>query len=173
MPEKYIIDGYNVIFAGGPLEELARKSLEAARDQFVTRLEVFATEREVCLEVVFDAGRTGDPATSEKRGEFLTVTYTAPGQTADSYIEREAYVIRERKTGDVAVVTGDYLQQKMILGTGLLRVTPREFLADIGESMDRFKDDLSQRRRKPWMVKLERRISENERKALNRFRHKK
>lgn len=173
MPEKYIVDGYNVIFAAGPLGELAHKSLEAARDQFISRLEVFASEREVHLEVVFDAGKTGDPANSEKRGDFLTVTYTAPGQTADSYIEREAYALREQKTGEVAVVTGDYLQQKIVLGTGLLRVTPGEFLADIGDSLDRHENELRQQRLKPWRVKLERRISENERRALNRFRHKK
>ncbi|MBN1290169.1 MAG: NYN domain-containing protein [Actinobacteria bacterium] len=172
MPEKYIIDGYNVIFASGALKETAGGDLEAARTAFISWLEDFSRGREIEIEVVFDAAGTDDPVNRLKRSEHLTVIYTARGQTADSYIEREAYMSKDREIGEVAVVTGDYLQQKIILGTGLLRVTPKEFLAELDEFLSRFEPDLKRHRKKPWRVRLDRRISEKEMKKLENLQKK-
>ncbi|MBN2168715.1 MAG: NYN domain-containing protein [Actinobacteria bacterium] len=170
MPDKYMIDGYNVIFASGTLKEIADDDLESARACFISWLEEFSSGKEMKIELVFDAAKTSDPVNREERSEHLTVIFTAKGQTADSYIEREAYLSKDRNIGEVAVVTGDYLQQKIVLGTGVLRVTPKEFLAELDEFLSRFEPDMKWHSKKPWRVRLDRRISEKEKKKLDNFR---
>ena len=57
------------------------------------------------------------------------MVYTKEKQTADSYIERVTYEIAEEHT--VRVVTSDYQEQLVILGSGGLRVSAREFYSEI------------------------------------------
>jgi predicted RNA-binding protein with PIN domain len=61
------------------------------------------------------------------------VVYTKEAETADAYIERVTYQIAEEHT--VRVVTGDYQEQLIILGSGGLRVSAREFYLEIMDTL--------------------------------------
>ena len=63
----------------------------------------------------------------------VTVVYTKERQTADSYIERTTYEIADNHS--VRVVTSDYQEQLVILGSGGLRVSAREFYAEIMDNL--------------------------------------
>ena len=55
--------------------------------------------------------------------------YTKEAETADAYIERATYEIA--KDHRVRVATSDNLEQLIILGHGAVRVSARDFLAEI------------------------------------------
>ena len=75
--------------------------------------------------IVFDAyKRNGGEGSVEEIGP-VTVVYTRHSQTADSYIERTTYEIAPDHS--VRVVTSDYQEQLVILGSGGLRVSAKEF----------------------------------------------
>jgi predicted RNA-binding protein with PIN domain len=79
--------------------------------------------------VAFDAyKRKGGEGSSEHYGN-VSVIYTKESQTADSYIEKTVHSLAPKNT--VRVVTNDLDEQMMILGSGALRVSAREFAAEI------------------------------------------
>ncbi|MGN0532313.1 MAG: NYN domain-containing protein, partial [Eubacterium sp.] len=54
-------------------------------------------------------------------------------ETADMYIEKATHQLA-KKNNKVRVVTSDALEQIIILGNGALRVSSKEFLAEIKEA---------------------------------------
>lgn len=131
--EYIIIDGYNFIFAVDDLRRAAESDLARARD-LVTRLMCdYAAFRRCRVIIAFDAyKRKGGEGSVEEIGP-VTVVYTRESQTADSYIERTTYEIAENHS--VRVVTSDYQEQLVILGSGGLRVSAREFYAEILDTL--------------------------------------
>ena len=131
--EYIIIDGYNFIFAVDDLRRAAESDLARARD-LVTRLMCdYAAFRKCRVIIAFDAyKRKGGEGSVEEIGP-VTVVYTRESQTADSYIERTTYEIAENHS--VRVVTSDYQEQLVILGSGGLRVSAREFYAEILDTL--------------------------------------
>ena len=76
--------------------------------------------------------RKGSEGSIEEIGP-VTVVYTRERQTADAYIERTTYEISDEHS--VRVVTSDYQEQLVILGSGGLRVSAREFYAEILDNL--------------------------------------
>jgi len=131
-----IIDGYNLIYASGELSLLAKDDLAHARDTLIRLLCNYRGFKKCNLTVVFDAyRREGNEGSLEICGG-VTVVYTRERQTADAYIERMTHELAGSNT--VRVVTSDYTEQLMILGSGALRVSAAEFLAE----MDAVCDDI-------------------------------
>lgn len=124
-----IIDGYNLIFAWDFLKGYADKDISLARD-ILTRLMCSYSAYKKCKVIVaFDAyKRKGGAGSSEHYGN-VSVIYTKESQTADSYIEKTVHSLAPKNT--VRVVTNDLDEQMMILGSGALRVSAREFAAEI------------------------------------------
>ena len=123
--EYIIIDGYNFIFAVDPLRRAAESDLARARDLLTRLMCDYAAYRKCRVIIAFDAyKRRGGEGSVEEIGP-VTVVYTKESQTADSYIERTTYEIAEEHS--VRVVTSDYQEQLVILGSGGLRVSAREF----------------------------------------------
>ncbi len=131
--EYIIIDGYNFIFAIDELRRAAESDLARARD-IVTRLMCdYAAFRKCRVIIAFDGyKRRGGEGSVEELGP-VTVVYTKERQTADSYIERTTYEIADSHS--VRVVTSDYQEQLVILGSGGLRVSAREFYAEIMDNL--------------------------------------
>lgn len=127
--ECLLVDAYNVINASPELAEL-KDSLEHARDRMVDMLASYAAFKHLETLVVFDAHAVAGKAGVETVAPGLTVIYTAEEETADSYIEREAY-LRVRQGWRVYVVTSDWAEQLTILGAGAYRVSARELLQDM------------------------------------------
>ena len=127
--EYIIIDGYNFIFAIDQLRRAAESDLARARDILVRLMCDYAAFRRCRVIIAFDAyKRRGGEGSVEEIGP-VTVVYTKESQTADSYIERTTYEIAEEHS--VRVVTSDYQEQLVILGSGGLRVSAREFYAEM------------------------------------------
>lgn len=128
-PEYLLVDGYNVIFAWEELKKLADRSLDAAREKLINILCSYQGYRRCELILVFDAYRVaGGTRNTEKRGG-ISVVYTKEHETADSYIERLSHELA--KEHRVRVATSDGAEQTMALGSGALRVSSAELLAEV------------------------------------------
>ena len=67
----------------------------------------------------------------EKKGNIYVV-YTREAETADAYIEKATYDLgREHR---VRVATSDALEQMIILGHGALRLSARNFKAEVEQA---------------------------------------
>jgi uncharacterized protein len=166
---KLIVDAYNVMHADDEIAALMDSDLEAARELLISRLSEYC-EREGCqAEAVFDAGAREGGLSRRKRGELLTVTYTAQGQSADDYIEKLIYQ-SAGPTASTTVVTGDYAQQKIAGGAGVLRLPPREFLSRMDESARDLREEIAPGRGPRKRSKLADRLPDDTVAALERLR---
>ena len=134
-PEFLLVDGYNIIFAWEALKRMAQTSLENARYLLMDLLCNYQGFKKCHLILVFDAYRVkGNPGAVE-RYRNIHVVYTREAETADAYIERATYEIaRENPDRRVRVATSDNLEQLIILGHGAVRVSAREFQAEVEEA---------------------------------------
>lgn len=178
----FLIDGYNLINADQQLAGLFETDLEAARETLIRALAEFSASRSEPVEVVFDAAGRPEPAASEERQPNLKVTFTAAGQSADAYIEAAAKGLKRGKTpppqpsplngeGAVVVVTSDYEQQKIALGSGLLRMSSREFLGEMREARSEVKDAREAGAGGRGKVRLENRLPDEVRDSLIRLKN--
>lgn len=127
-----IIDGYNFIFAVEDMRKIAESDLARARDVLTRLMCDYSSFKKCKVIIAFDGyKRQGSEGSVEEIGN-VQVVYTKEKQTADSYIERVTYdTAREHS---VRVVTSDYQEQLVVLGSGGLRVSAREFYAEILET---------------------------------------
>ena len=127
-----ILDGYNFIFAEPELKQLAADHLGAARERLMDRLSNYSgfTGREVI--VVFDGFRTAGNPGSRSLHSNIRVAFTPEGESADAYIERLASEIG--KNDRVAVVTGDTMIRISAMRSGILRISPTEFMLELEET---------------------------------------
>ena len=137
-PEYLLIDGYNIIFAWPELTELAKASLEAARDALIDRVAGYRVMKKLEIILVFDAYKVKGNKGEVENINGVTVVYTKEAETADAYIERVTHELGKRHR--VRVATSDNLEQLIILGNGALRISAREFLAEIEETEKEIRD---------------------------------
>ena len=139
--EYVIIDGYNFIFAVDDLRRAAESDIARARDLLVRLMCDYAAFRRCRVIIAFDAyKRRGGEGSVEEIGP-VTVVYTKEKQTADAYIERTTYEIAEDHS--VRVVTSDYQEQLVVLGSGGLRVTAGEFYLEIMENLKLIREKIA------------------------------
>ena len=120
-----LVDGYNMIGAWPELVTLKNQDrLEDAREALLQRLSNYAKYENIRVIVVFDAQLV--PGITQNYTKYqLEVVFTEEGETADSFIERTVYELKDSyKT--VSVCTSDYAEQIQVLGSGALRVSSRE-----------------------------------------------
>jgi predicted RNA-binding protein with PIN domain len=118
VPERVVVDGYNVIHAWPELKQLlSGASLEAARDRLIERLSVFGMVAGADVTVVFDAHHSAARKNSEEIVEGVHVLFTRKGHSADHAIERIAYDASQ--VGDmITVATSDRFQRDLVRGMG-------------------------------------------------------
>ena len=130
--EYVIVDGYNFLFAISELKAAAESDIARARDVLVRLLCDYTAYTGRRAIVVFDAyRRVGGEGSVEEIGA-VRVVYTKEKETADSYIEKATYDRASEHT--VRVVTSDMQEQLVVLGAGGLRVSAREFWAELSET---------------------------------------
>lgn len=166
-----LIDGYNLMHASEELSGLASDDLEAAREELIGKLDDYAHARATEVNVVFDGAGSGGSVTTS-RSALLSVTFTAAGKTADAYIEGVSYSAGESGLRGAMVVTGDYHQQKVASGAGMLRMSSREFLEEIRECEEETRARSRERSRATGRVRLEKRLPDDVREALLRIRNR-
>ncbi len=133
-----LIDGYNFIFAEPELKKLAMEHLGAARERLMDRMSNYCgvTGQECIL--VFDGFRTAGNPGSRSSHANLNVVYTSEGESADAYIERLASEIG--KNDRVSVVTADTMIRISAMRSGILRVSPQEFMSELDEAEQQMKE---------------------------------
>lgn len=127
---KYMfVDGYNVINQWEMLKNVKDDNLEYARDKLIDMLQEYATINNVNVVVVFDAHLQKGNVENRITVGKIEVVFTKEGETADCFIERNVPLLS--KKGQVAVVTSDYIEQRITLQMGGLRMTPNELWYEI------------------------------------------
>ncbi len=127
-----IIDGYNFIFANESLKKAADSDISRARDVLVRMMCDYTAFHRCRGIVVFDAyKRRGGEGSVEECGN-VTVVYTKETETADAFIEKRTHALAPSHT--VRVVTSDMQEQLMILGSGGLRVSAKEFYRELSDT---------------------------------------
>ena len=149
LPQKHmvIVDGYNVIWAWDSLREVAKFSLEKARETLMDILSNYVAFTKTELTLVFDAYLVPDGAGSEILHDGYRIIYTKENQTADAYIERMMHELGPNY--NIRMVSGDRLLQFSAVHSGILRVTAAEFEAEVtsvGEEIAEFIKKLSQKK---------------------------
>ena len=130
-PEYLLVDGYNIIFGWEELNRLAKENLELARSRLINILCNYQGFRRCNLILVFDAYRVKGNHREIEKEHGITVVYTKEAETADMYIEKTAHELG--KGHRVRVATSDNVEQIIIMGSGAIRVSATEFLAEVNE----------------------------------------
>ncbi len=139
--EKYLlVDGYNIIFSWDELAQLARESLDCARSELINILCNYQGFRQCNVIIVFDAYKVKSDREIEEYGG-VTVVYTKESETADTYIEKTSHKLS--KDNYVRVATSDGAEQMIVLGNGALRVSAREFKAEVDEVISAIREILN------------------------------
>lgn len=128
-PEYLLVDGYNIIFAWDELKELARTSLDAARQALADILCNYQGFRKCAVILVFDAYKVKRNAGEVVKYQNIHIVYTKEAETADMYIEKATYQLARHRR--VRVATSDGAEQLIILGHGALRVSASIFHEEV------------------------------------------
>ncbi|TYQ17013.1 UNVERIFIED_CONTAM: hypothetical protein Cloal_3614 [Acetivibrio alkalicellulosi] len=127
--EYLLVDGYNVINSWKDEFDLDKDTLEECRDKLLNIMSNYQGYKKINVIVVFDAYMVKGGKRKKEIFDKLKIIYTEENQTADNYIER--FVYKNSKENIIRVVTSDYLEQKTVLNSGGIRMSPRELKEEI------------------------------------------
>lgn len=139
-PEYLLVDGYNIIFAWEELKQLAKESLQTARDRLIDILCNYQGFRQCEVILVFDAYKVKGNTGSVEKLHNINVVYTKEAETADMYIEKTTHELGRKHR--VRVATSDSLEQIIILGSGAVRVSANEFKKEVEDAEKAIRDIL-------------------------------
>lgn len=137
-PEYLLVDGYNVIFSWEHLNKLSKDNIEGARNALINTLCNYQGYKKCEVILVFDAYKVKGNHREVEKVNNINVVYTKEAETADMYIEKTSHKLA--KKNKVRVVTSDALEQIIILGSGALRVSSREFYAEIQRAEEHIRE---------------------------------
>ena len=138
--EYLLVDGYNVIYASDRLKSLAVTDLKAARDLLVDILINFQGYRRENVILVFDAYKVPGGIEHMEERAGLTIIYTKEAETADQYIEKAAHEIGKKYR--VTVATSDAIEQVIVMSSGAIRLSARDFWAEIERTNEMIREHL-------------------------------
>ncbi len=144
MQEYLLVDGYNVIFAWEELKDLAKVSIEAARDKLMDILCNYQGYKKCVLILVFDAYKVEGYTLEIQKYHNIHVVYTKEAETADQYIEKVVHHIGRKY--HVTVVTSDGVEQVITMGQGGTRISSRDFLDEIEYTKKLIEEDNEKQR---------------------------
>lgn len=98
--EYLLVDGYNIIFAWEELNELAKASIDAARNKLMDILSNYQGFIGCTLILVFDAYKVKGNQGEVQKYHNIYVVYTKEAETADQYIEKTTHEIGQKYNGD-------------------------------------------------------------------------
>ena len=139
--EYLLVDGYNVIFAWEDLKELAKTTIDGAREKLLNILCNYQGYKKCEVIVVFDAYKVKGGVGEVDKLNNINIVYTKEAETADSYIEKVTKKLA--KNNRVKVVTSDGLEQLIIMGNGCLRVSSQEFYQEVKEAENNIREIIS------------------------------
>ena len=138
-PAMVLIDGYNLIFADEYLKDLASRDQGSARDQLIDRICNYAGYTGFEVSVVFDAYRVPLGELREEDHNGVRVIFTAEDEPADIRMGIITAAVKDRR---IYVVSSDSLVQQDAWTHGALRISSREFLAELGRIEEEIREHL-------------------------------
>lgn len=127
--EYLLVDGYNIIFAWEELNNLAKVSIDAARNKLMDILSNYQGFKDCTLILVFDAYKVKGNQGEVQKYHNIYVVYTKEAETADQYIEKTTHEIGRKYK--VTVATSDALEQVIVMGQGAYRISARDFYEEV------------------------------------------
>ena len=127
-----LVDGYNIIYAWEDLKELAKVTLEGARNRLMDILCNYQGYRKMNVILVFDAYKVEGNVGEVQKYHNIYIVYTKEAETADQYIEKTVHQMGRRY--DVTVATSDAAEQVIIWGQGAVRMSARELRREIRDT---------------------------------------
>ena len=136
--EYLLVDGYNIIFAWEELNELAKASIDAARNKLMDILSNYQGFSGCTLILVFDAYKVKGNQGEVQKYHNIYVVYTKEAETADQYIEKTTHEIGRKYK--VTVATSDALEQVIVMGQGAYRISARDFYEEVGRTENQIRE---------------------------------
>ena len=138
-PVLMLIDGYNLIYADPYLKELADRDTGSARDQIIDRICNYAGYTGFEVKLIFDAYNVPQDAVREEERNGIDIVFTAQDEPADIRMGILSDQNRDRR---VYVVSSDSLVQTDAWSHGALRLSSREFLAELSRVEEEIRERL-------------------------------
>ncbi|KJS22792.1 MAG: hypothetical protein VR72_04535 [Clostridiaceae bacterium BRH_c20a] len=148
--EILIIDGYNVINAWPELIKLKEKNFEHARLKLLQIISNYSGYKGIKVIVVFDAHLVKGGVERREYCGKVEVIYSGEGVPADLVIEKlvSTFCINCR----VFVATSDKTEQEMIWGKGAYRISSRELLAEVEETVENNRNFFKENQYRPYRL---------------------
>jgi predicted RNA-binding protein with PIN domain len=169
MSTTYYLDAYNIIHGSKPLKELAKKSIDAARNSFIKLVAEYCTVSNEKMVLVFDGA--GDPATLARyrgQGGNLRIEYCENAMSADTYIGRALYAMHNRL--NAVVVTADVAVAQSARGMGALVVAPQSFINQVESTLSESRTSRKPPARERFGVTLSDKLSVDAKERLQSIR---
>ena len=138
-PVMILIDGYNIIFADEYLKDLFTRDGGSARDQLLDRLSNYAGYTGYEVTAVFDAYNVPMGEVREEERNGVRVVFTAENEPADIRMGIMTAAAGDRR---IYVVSSDNLVQQDAWTHGALRISSREFLAELSRTEQEIREHL-------------------------------
>lgn len=138
-PVMVLIDGYNLIFADEYLKDLSARDAGSARDQLIDRICNYAGYTGFEVALVFDAYKVPLGELREEDHNGVRVIFTAEDEPADIRMGLMTADIKDRR---IYVVSSDSLVQQDAFTHGALRISSREFLAELTRIEEEIREHL-------------------------------
>ena len=138
-PVMVLIDGYNLIFADEYLKDLSKRDAGSARDQLIDRICNYAGYTGFDVAMVFDAYKVPFGELREENHNGVRVIFTGEDEPADIRMGIMTSEIKDRR---IYVVSSDSLVQQDAFTHGALRISSREFLAEVSRIEEEIREHL-------------------------------
>ena len=172
MKDLLIIDGYNYIFYFYRAGRLRGADLEYLKDQLISDLSAYGSQKKCSITVVFDAKGGSSRLRSSETVDDVKVIHSRKGETADTVIEELVKKWSDQRR--VSVVTSDYLQQKVFFGKNTTRKSSREFGLEINSVKENIRQAVMENKKRSGrsFYPLEKRLDPDIRKKISDLRKK-
>ncbi|MBZ4655245.1 MAG: hypothetical protein JG781_2604 [Peptococcaceae bacterium] len=166
MVEYLVVDGYNIINSWPELNRLKEESFEHARIKLIETLINYHGCTKIMIIVVFDAHQVKGGIERRESYYGVEVVYTREGETADMFIEKIVGSLSRKSK--VFVATSDWIEQSLILQRGAFRLTSRELLQEIKNTLSQTMNQLEYTKKD--ITRLNHHLPDNIRETLEKWR---
>lgn len=141
--KKFLVDGYNFLFAKEEWKALAQTDLMAGREQILPLLSEYAAYHDVDLYLIFDAYRVkSNPGKTLQLDPRMQVIFTKEGESADFALSKMANDFSQSGYPVVVVSSDQAVQIQGFSGKGAIVYSSKEFAFQVEEMKKRISDSL-------------------------------
>lgn len=141
--KKFLVDGYNFLFAKEEWKALAQTDLMAGREQILPLLSEYAAYHDVDLYLIFDAYRVkSNPGKTLQLDSRMQVIFTKEGESADFALSKMANDFSQSGYPVVVVSSDQAVQIQGFSGKGAIVYSSKEFALQVEDMKRRISDSL-------------------------------